>query len=93
MIGPRAINSSPRANRQNHSLFLHGAGGGAGEAGPGAHCQTGKKERESPPRLGVCPWGTEVNTAQSRILESPMPFSGVLPFKESASLSSHQKAK
>lgn len=31
MIGPRAINSSPCANRQNHSLFLSrlGVDGGA----------------------------------------------------------------
>lgn len=71
MIGPYAINSSPCANRQNHSLFLCKDG----EASRGANCREGKEE-QGPTLPGVSSWGVRTSpatsVAQSRAVGEPL---------------------
>lgn len=81
MIGPHAINSSPCANRQNHSLFLCRSRRARMERPAQGQIVREGKEEKGPTRSGVGSWGVRTSPAtsiaQSRAVgEPPLPSSG-----------------
>lgn len=91
MIGPHAINSSPCANRQNHSLFLCRSGRARmeGPAGGQTVPRRAGKKKKGPALSGVCSRGVTMSSTLALLKAGPwesplLAPAGVLSFKEGA---------